>query len=214
MVEALIAKVLIDEVALMVPTFITPAVKVEMIAKIELNTEANRFVEVELVTVAFTELKFVLEILVAEKFVVVAFVIVASFRDTPEMFRLAILAVPIVALAIVVVEIVVVPATDKLPVLLILSATVLPESVVEASVAEEVACRFATAIFVDVAFVIVASTVVMPSTFNTLAQSVANTFKFVIEDVATTRELEFRFVVVAFVRVALLKFTSPPFAVK
>ncbi len=93
----------------MVPALINPAVSVEMIEEMELNKVAKRFVEVLFVIVEFKPFKFVLEILVAERFVLVALVIVAFVRSTPLKFSVPTFRFEIVAEAIVVVEIVVVP---------------------------------------------------------------------------------------------------------
>ncbi len=58
-VEALSTNALIEEVALIVPTLINPAVSVEIIEDIELKRVAKRFVEVALVSVALELFKLV-----------------------------------------------------------------------------------------------------------------------------------------------------------
>jgi hypothetical protein len=55
-VDAFKTKVFIELVALIVPTFISPAVRVEITPEIALKIEAKKFVEVEL-----SEVKFVVE---------------------------------------------------------------------------------------------------------------------------------------------------------
>lgn len=160
------------------------AQRVERTFKLVIDDEA--IVEVESVVVPVTfNVPVALIFVAARLLVIVAFEIVATGTVRPEMFRLAMLAVPIVVEAIVEVDTVEVPVKVEV-VLTVKLATVVVAAVVVANVAVPVAVKLlATNAPVVVALVPVALVHERLATDNKLAQRVLSTLRKVIDEEAT-----------------------------